>query len=86
MWDVVDQGADGPRKNSIAIVIFFQAIPEDLILQECAMGMAKEIWDAIKTRHLGADRDSEARLQTLITELDKLKMKETCTLDEFASQ
>ncbi|KAJ9543760.1 LOW QUALITY PROTEIN: hypothetical protein OSB04_023467 [Centaurea solstitialis] len=74
------------RKNNIAIAVLFQAILEDLILQVGTMDMAKEIWDAIKTRHLGADRGRDARLQTLITEFDNLKMKETSTIDEFTSQ
>ena len=86
VWDVVDQGADDPKKNNITITVLFQAIPEDPILQVGTMGTAKEIWDAIKTRHLGTDRVREARLQTLITEFDNLKMKETGTIDEFASQ
>ena len=81
VWDVIDPGADDPKKNNVAIAVIFQAIPEDLILQVGVMDKAKEIWDAIKTRNLGADRVREARLQTLITEFDNLKMKESATID-----
>ena len=86
VWDVVDQGTDDPKRNNIAIAVLFQAIPEDLILQVGTMEKVKEIWDAIKTRHLGADRVREARLQTLTAEFENLKMKETSTIDEFVSQ
>ncbi|KAJ9566346.1 LOW QUALITY PROTEIN: hypothetical protein OSB04_002312 [Centaurea solstitialis] len=86
VWEVVDPGADDPKKNNIAIAVIFQAIPEDLILQVGTMKTAKEIWEAIKSRNLGADRVREARLQSLIAKFDNLKMKETGTIDEYASQ
>ncbi|KAL0716414.1 hypothetical protein Bca4012_065736 [Brassica carinata] len=35
----------------------------------------KDIWDAIKARHLGADRVREARLQTLMSEFELMRMK-----------
>ncbi|KAJ0851720.1 hypothetical protein HanRHA438_Chr14g0630181 [Helianthus annuus] len=44
------------------------------------------MWMAIKTRHLGVDRVKEARLQTLMTEFNSLKMIETNTIDEFTSK
>ena len=47
---------------------------------------AKAIWDAIKARHVGAERVKEARLQTLMTEFDRLKMKEEDTIDVFAGK
>ncbi|XP_052622199.1 uncharacterized protein LOC111909796 [Lactuca sativa] len=97
VWDVIDPRANDPKKDNVdieidpkkknvAIAVIFQAIPEDLILQVGMMDTAKEIWYAIKTRNLGADRVREARLQTLITEFDNLKMKESATIDEYASQ
>ncbi|XP_076943129.1 uncharacterized protein LOC143613255 [Bidens hawaiensis] len=44
---------------------------------------AKEIWNAIKTRNLGADRVKEARFQTPMNEFNGMRMKETETIDEF---
>lgn len=75
VWDVVDPGANDTKKNNSAIAVLFQAIPEDVILQVGAMSTNKDIWDAIKTHHLGKERVRKARLQTLITEFDNLKMK-----------
>ncbi|KAJ9551625.1 hypothetical protein OSB04_015670 [Centaurea solstitialis] len=86
VWNTIDPGSNDHKKNNIAIAVLFQAIPEDLILQVGTMSTSKAIWDAIKTRNLGADRVREARLQTLITEFDNLKMKESSTIDEYASQ
>ncbi|XP_048611538.1 uncharacterized protein PHLOEM PROTEIN 2-LIKE A7-like [Brassica napus] len=47
---------------------------------------SKEIWNIIKSRHLGADRVREARLQTLMMEFDRLKMDNNDTVDDFAGK
>lgn len=39
-----------------------------------------------KARHLGADQVSEAQLQTLMDELNSLKMEESSKIDEFSTQ
>ena len=39
-----------------------------------------------KTHHVGADRVREVRLQTLMTEFDRLKMKETDKIDDFVGK
>ncbi|GKA94867.1 ERD1/XPR1/SYG1 protein [Tanacetum coccineum] len=44
------------------------------------------MWEAIKTRNLGADRVKEARLQTLITEFENLKMSDNDTIDAYAAK
>lgn len=45
---------------------------------------SKEVWDALKTTYLGADRVKTARLQTLKTEFEALNMKESKMVDEFS--
>ncbi|XP_013583407.1 PREDICTED: uncharacterized protein LOC106321765 [Brassica oleracea var. oleracea] len=44
------------------------------------------VWEAIKTRHVGAERVKEARLQTLMSDFDRLKMKETEKIDDFGGK
>ncbi|GKA02274.1 hypothetical protein Tco_0674939 [Tanacetum coccineum] len=46
----------------------------------------KSFKEAIKTRNLGADCVKEARLQTLITEFENLKMLDNGTIDEYAAK
>ncbi|GJT41469.1 uncharacterized mitochondrial protein-like protein [Tanacetum coccineum] len=84
VWDVVDPGLADAKKNNIVKGLLFQSIPEDLILQIGNLKTGKEMWEAIKTRKLGADRVKEARLQTLITEFENLKMLDNGTIDEYA--
>ncbi|KAI3518262.1 hypothetical protein L1887_06792 [Cichorium endivia] len=86
VWEVVDPGLDDAKKNNIVKGLLFQSIPEDVILQIGNLKTAKEMWEAIKTRNLGADRVKEARLQTLVAEFESMKMNETGTIDDFAAK
>ena len=64
----------------------FQSIPEALTLQVGELDTAKAVWDAVKARHVGAEMVSEARLQTLMAEFDRLKMKEEDKIDAFVGK
>ncbi|GKC22693.1 hypothetical protein Tco_1024843 [Tanacetum coccineum] len=59
---------------------------EDLVLQIENLKTGKEMWEAIKTRNLGADCVKEARLQTLIMEFENLKMSNNDTINAYAAK
>ncbi|GJV95049.1 hypothetical protein Tco_1546626 [Tanacetum coccineum] len=61
-------------------------IPKDLVIRIGSLKTEKEMWEAIKTRNLGAARVNEARLQTIITEFENLKMLDNDTIDEYAAK
>ena len=86
VWEVIDPGSYDAKKNNIVKALLFQSIPEYLILQLGNLKTGKEMWEAIKIRNLGAERVKEARLQTLITEFESLKMKDTGTIDDYAAK
>ncbi|KAG7533498.1 Zinc finger CCHC-type [Arabidopsis thaliana x Arabidopsis arenosa] len=86
VWDVIATDAVDDDKNDIAIALLVQSIPEALVLQIGELDTAKKLWEAIKSKHLGADRVKEARLQTLMAEFDRLKMKDTETIDAFSEK
>lgn len=86
VWETIDPGMKHIKKNNLAIALMFQSIPKALALQVGSFDMAKEVWEAIKTRHVGAERVREARIQTLMSEFDRLKMKETDTNDAFVGR
>lgn len=50
------------------------------------MDTAKKVWEAIKSRHMVAERVREARLQTLISEFDRLRMKKDEKIDDFVGR
>ena len=57
-----------------------------MLLQVVIKKTAKQVWDNLKTRYLGADRVKKARLQTLKSEFDALRMKDGESIDEFAGK
>nr|GEV28457.1 zinc finger, CCHC-type [Tanacetum cinerariifolium] len=69
------------KKDKTAIAFFYQALPEEQLLQITKHKMAKAIWDALKTRHIGEQRVQQARLQTLKSDFEMLHMKEDETID-----
>ncbi|XP_073304648.1 uncharacterized protein [Primulina huaijiensis] len=89
VWEAVEptEGArvDG-KKDKAARAYILQCLPEDILLQIAKKKTAKETWDSLKTRYLGGDRVKKARVQTLKSEFDAFRMKETETIDEFAGK
>ncbi|KAL0855319.1 hypothetical protein Bca101_060472 [Brassica carinata] len=86
VWKVVENESDAADKNDMATALLFQSVPETLMLQIGVLESAKKVWDAIKTRHLGAERVREAKLQTLMADFDRLKMKENESTDDFVGR
>ena len=86
VWETIDPGTKTEDKNDLAIALLFQSIPEALTLQVGDLDTAKAMWDAIKARHVGAERVREARLQTLMAEFDRINMKEEDTIDTFVGK
>ncbi|XP_047335716.1 uncharacterized protein LOC124939273 [Impatiens glandulifera] len=44
---------------------------------------AKEVWDCLKTRFVGADRVNNARLKSLKSEFDRMHMNDNESLDQY---
>ncbi|CAA7041402.1 unnamed protein product [Microthlaspi erraticum] len=85
-WDVIETGSIDGDKNDMAIALLFQAIPETLVLRYGEMDSAKKVWLAIQAKYVGAERVKEARLQTLMSEFDRIKMQDTKSVDDFAGR
>ncbi|XP_013624169.1 uncharacterized protein LOC106384288 [Brassica napus] len=86
VWEATETETNEVEKNIMATAIIFQSILVTLTLQVGDLDTAKKVWEAIKTRHVGADRVREARLQTLMAEFDRLKMKDKDTIDDFVGR
>ncbi|KAD0968771.1 hypothetical protein E3N88_43490 [Mikania micrantha] len=68
LWDVVNTtgGVEvGEKKTATTKAMIFQTLPEDILMQVAQYPSAKEVWDSIKVRYLGADLVQKARLHTL---------------------
>ena len=68
-------------KDKKAKAYLLQCLPDDLLMQVASKKIGKEVWDSLKTRFVGADRVKEARLQTLKSEFNGMRMKEEESLD-----
>lgn len=86
VWDVIDPSSTDAKQNNIVKGLLFQAVTEDVILQIGNLATGKEMWDAIKSRNLRADRVRETRPQTVTFDVESLKMMDNDTIDEFASK
>ncbi|XP_022031951.1 uncharacterized protein LOC110933016 [Helianthus annuus] len=86
LWETIEPAENTQsdvKKDKLVIAYLFQAIPEDVMLQVANCKTAKEIWEILKTRHVGVDRVQKARWNTLMSEFELMQMKEDDTVDSF---
>ncbi|KAL6592624.1 hypothetical protein ACP70R_049299 [Stipagrostis hirtigluma subsp. patula] len=85
VWEAIDmeKGAD-TRKDQMALAAIYQGIPEETLLLLAEKETSREAWQMLKTMHMGVERVMEAKVQTLKSELDVLRMKEGDSIDDFA--
>jgi len=74
------------KKNKTARAQLLQALPEDILMQVSTKKTAKEVWESLKTRFVGADRVKTARLAMLKGDFDKLCMVDGDALDDYAGK
>ena len=89
LWEMIEPKANqqpDEKKDKATIAYLYQALTEDVILQVAGCKTAKEVWEALKKRHVGADKVQKARLQSLMIELQALQMKKDDTLDAFTAR
>lgn len=67
----------------MALAAIYQGIPKDALLLVAEKRTAKEAWNTLRTMHLGADQVKKARVQTLKTEFDALRMKDNENINDF---
>ena len=87
LWEAIDstEKVDEKKAHTTKAMIF-QTLPGDILMQVAQYESAKEVWDAIKVLYLGADLVQKARLQTLRSEFETLKMKENETISDFSGR
>jgi hypothetical protein len=98
-WEIVEPEADASAtaltteevarmtaKDKKIKANLLQCIPDDLLMQVAKKKTGKEVWDSLKARFVGADRMRDARLQTLKSEFDAVRMKEDDPLDQVVGK
>ena len=74
------------KKDCQALLEIFGALSEDIVAQVDISKTAKEIWEFLKTRHMGAARVIEARVQDLRREFETMFMGEEESVANFAGK
>ncbi|GJX72480.1 zinc finger, CCHC-type containing protein [Tanacetum coccineum] len=87
LWETLEatEVTDEKKMNTIKAMIL-TTLPEDILMQVAQYSKAKEVWESIKVRYIGEERVQKARLQTLRSELETLKMKNNETVSDFAGK
>ncbi|GJS75225.1 zinc finger, CCHC-type containing protein [Tanacetum coccineum] len=89
LWEAIetkDNTEVDTKKDKATIAFLYQALTEDVILQVAGCETAKELWDFVKTRHVGEEKVQQARLQSLMIGFNTLQMKDEDTVDAFTAK
>ncbi|KAK1422289.1 hypothetical protein QVD17_25292 [Tagetes erecta] len=89
LWEQIEPSEDTEidlKKNKVATAYLFQSLTEDLMMQVASCKTAKEVWDALKIRHVGVDRVQKARIQTLMKDFELLQMNDDESIDSFTAK
>ncbi|XP_051197381.1 uncharacterized protein [Lolium perenne] len=89
-WSAVDpestaKEADG-SKEEMAMTIISQGIDDETLLRVAEKETTAEVWAALRSMHVGVERVREARIQSLRSEFDGLKMFYAESVDDFAAR
>ena len=85
-WDAITEDEVDEKKNYTTKGIIFQTLPENVLLQVAKHKNAKDVWESIKVRYIGAERVQKARMQTLRNELEMLKMNDNESINDFSGK
>jgi len=94
VWEIMEPSGErdamavaaARAKDRKAKAHLLQCLPDDLLMQVAGKKTGKEVWDSLKARFVGEERVKEARLQTLKSEFDALKMKTEDSIDQYVGQ
>ncbi|KAL4587218.1 hypothetical protein LXL04_000085 [Taraxacum kok-saghyz] len=86
LWKTVTGEDEDEKRNYTTKAIIYPTLSEDVLLQVAKYKNAEEVWESIRIRYLGTDRVQKARLQTLRGDLERLKMKDNETIDDFSGK
>ena len=84
VWNAIEHDEVDEQMDRLALAAIYQGVPEDLLLTLAEKDSAKEAWEMLKTMHMGAERVKEAKVQTLKSEFEVLRMRDGESVDDFA--
>ena len=91
-WGVVDRGNKPTNEvvdevqDQLALSILSQSVDDETLLRVTKKETAYDVWEALRSMHVGVERVREARVQSLRADLDNLKMSDVESIDDFAGK
>ncbi|CAL5032889.1 unnamed protein product [Urochloa decumbens] len=91
-WGAVDRGkapadeAVDEVQDQLALSIISQSVDDETLLRVSKKETAHDMWEALRSMHVGVERVREARVQSLRADLDNLKMSNAESVDDFAGK
>ncbi|KAL4577977.1 hypothetical protein LXL04_014092 [Taraxacum kok-saghyz] len=82
LWKTVTGEDEDEKRNYTTKAIIYPTLPQDVAKYK----NAEEVWESIRIRYLGTDRVQKARLQILRGDLERLKMKDNETINDFSGK
>ena len=86
LWEAIESDAVPRKKDRQALSVIFGTLSEDIVSQLDISKTAKEIWEFLKIRHMGAARVIKARVQALRPEFETMFMGEEESVADFAGK
>jgi hypothetical protein len=83
LWLTVSVGTDDYTEDLMALEVLTKAVQPELMGTIVNKASAKEAWDALYLRNVGAERVRKARASTLRHDFDALKFKVGEMIDDF---
>ena len=84
VWDAIEHGDVKERKDRMTLTALYQAVSEDVLLMLAKKVSAKAAWETLQTMHVGVECVKKAKVQTLKSEFEAIRMKDGELIDDFA--
>jgi hypothetical protein len=91
-WGVVDRGKKPTNEvvdevqDQLALSIISQLVDDETLLRVSKKETAYNVWEALRSMHVGIECVREARVQSLRADLDNIKMSDAESVDDFAGK
>ena len=86
LWEAIESDSMPRKKDRQALSVIFGALSEDIVAQLDISKTAKETWEFLKTRQMGAARVIKARVQALRREFETIFMVEEESMTNFVGK
>ena len=84
VWDAIEHGHVEEHKDKMTLTAIYQAVLEDVLLMLAEKDSTKVAWKTLQTIHVGVERVKEAKVQTLKSEFDAIRVKNGESIDDFS--